>query len=89
MKWNEITGHWKQLQHMFKYKWSRLTDSDLKQIDGKHKELTDILEKHYGHSNKETKKNVEEFLVTLNCYKGLITDKIGKRLSDMQAKVLP
>lgn len=53
-KWNEIKGQVKQ-------KWSKLTDDDIKLIEGKKDELLGVLQKKYGYSKEEAKNELDKF----------------------------
>ncbi|MGC1183041.1 CsbD family protein [Legionella sp.] len=53
-KWEEVKGKMKQL-------WGKLTDDDLKKIEGNQQEIFGKLQKHYGYSEDEAKKVVKEF----------------------------
>jgi uncharacterized protein YjbJ (UPF0337 family) len=53
-KWEEVKGEMKQM-------WGKLTDDDLKQIEGNQQELFGKLRKHYGYSEEQAKKAVKDF----------------------------
>lgn len=62
MNWDEIKGNWKQASGKVKAQWGKLTDDDLKQIDGKKDELVGKLQVHYGHAKQEAEKHVDDFI---------------------------
>jgi uncharacterized protein YjbJ (UPF0337 family) len=62
MNWDEIKGNWKTATGQMKSHWGKLTDDDMKQIDGKREELAGRLQSHYGHSKEEVEKHIDEFL---------------------------
>ena len=53
-KWDEIKGKMKQA-------WGKLTDDDLKEIEGNHEEIYGKLQKHYGYTRQEIEKMVRDF----------------------------
>ncbi len=65
MNWDEIKGNWTMVSGQLKSKWGKLTDDDVKQIDGKREELAGRLQKQYGHTKEEAEKNIDEFLKSI------------------------
>lgn len=59
--WDEVKGNWKQLSRKVKAQWGKLTDNDLRQINGKREELAVRLQKHYGHPTEEAEKHIDNF----------------------------
>lgn len=53
-KWEEVKGRMKQV-------WGKLTDDDLKQIEGNQQEIFGKLQKHYGYSEEQVKKAIKDF----------------------------
>ena len=53
-KWMEIKGEMKQF-------WGKLTDDDLKQIEGNQQEIFGKLQKYYGYTEEQAKKAVHDF----------------------------
>lgn len=62
MNWNEIEGKWSQFKGDIKTKWSKLTDDDLKKIDGKKDILIGKIQEKYGKSKDEAEKEVSSYL---------------------------
>ncbi|MFJ1268321.1 CsbD family protein [Legionella lytica] len=52
--WNEVSGKMKQM-------WGKLTDDDLKKIEGNHEEIYGKLQKHYGYTMDGARKLVRDF----------------------------
>ncbi len=48
MNTDRIAGNWKQLTGKLKQKWAKLTDDDLREIDGKRDVLVGKLQERYG-----------------------------------------
>jgi len=61
MNWDTIKGGWKELQGKVKEKWGKLTDDDLKVIDGKKDQLAGLLQKRYGYAKDEAEREINEF----------------------------
>ncbi|KTD09029.1 stress response protein [Legionella gratiana] len=53
-KWEEVKGQMKQF-------WGKLTDDDLKQIEGNQEEIFGKLQKHYGYTKDQAEKAVKDF----------------------------
>ena len=62
---DKIKGQWKQLADRAKAKWGKLTDDDLKIVDGNQEYLTGMVQERYSITKDEAKKQVEEFGRTL------------------------
>lgn len=48
MNWSEVESNWRQLQFVLRSYWPKLTDDDLRQIDGDRNRLASVLERRYG-----------------------------------------
>jgi uncharacterized protein YjbJ (UPF0337 family) len=55
MNWDQAQGKWTQLKGSVKERWGKLTDDDLKVIDGKRDRLIGKIQERYG----VTKENAE------------------------------
>lgn len=49
MNWDRIQGRWKELKGDFKQRFSKLTDDDLMNLDGKKDTLLGKLQQRYGY----------------------------------------
>ncbi len=58
MNTDQLKGDWKQLAGKVKAKWGKLTDDDLKMIEGKREELSGRIQERYGCA-KETRQKKE------------------------------
>lgn len=65
MNWDSIQGNWKQLKGKAQQKWGKITNDDLEMIAGKREELEGKLQKAYGYSKEEAKKEVDEFSASI------------------------
>ncbi len=61
MNWDKIQGNWTQLKGQVKTQWGKLTDDELDVIAGKRDELIGRVQKAYGISRDEAKKQVDQF----------------------------
>lgn len=59
---NKMQGQWRELRGTVKQKWGKLTDDDLTQIEGKYEKLTGALQRHYGYSQTQAEREIDEFL---------------------------
>lgn len=61
MNWDEIKGNWKQFQGKAKAEWGKLTDDDLKVIEGDRDRLVGRIQERYGIAKEEAQKQVENW----------------------------
>ncbi len=57
-----LKGKWKEMKGDVKAKWGKLTDDDLKQIEGNQDKLLGILQQRYGYSKDQAEKEYNEFI---------------------------
>lgn len=62
MDWDEIEQNWKQVQRKIRAKWDKLTDDDLRVIDGRREQLEVILHKRYGFASNHIRKEIDDWL---------------------------
>ena len=67
MKTDQIAGNWKQLKGKIKEKWGKLTDDDLKVVEGKQDQLVGVLQKRYGYAKEQAEKEAAEFNRQCGC----------------------
>lgn len=60
-----LKGNWKELKGKLRQKWTKLTDLDLEEIEGKKDVLVGKLQQHYGYAQAQAKKAVDELKVEL------------------------
>lgn len=56
-----ISGQWKQLGGQIKKQWGKLTDDDLKVVEGNAQMLAGRLQERYGLAREEAEKQVRDF----------------------------
>lgn len=61
MNKDTIAGNWKELRGKVKEQWGKLTDDRLDKLDGKRDQLAGEIQKAYGISKDEAKKQVKDF----------------------------
>ncbi len=60
---NEIPKEkWKSLQPGIRQRWTQLSDDELENAEGKEERIIDLLEKKYGYSNDEAKRELDKFV---------------------------
>ncbi len=65
MNEDKIKGQWKQLTGKLKAKWGKLTDDDLKVLDGNREYLAGRIQERYGIARDEVEKQMHDFDRTL------------------------
>ncbi len=61
MNRDTIEGQWTQLKGKVKQQWSKLTDDDIGEIEGRRDELIGRIQERYGVAEDEAKKQVKAF----------------------------
>lgn len=62
MNSNVFEGQWEEIKGKMKKTWGKLTDNDYDVIEGNQQEIYGKLQKHYGYTEMEAKKAVNDFL---------------------------
>jgi uncharacterized protein YjbJ (UPF0337 family) len=63
----EIKGDWNITKGKLKEKWAKLTDDDLRYVDGKQDELLGRIQKRTGETREAVEKAVKEFCSSCSC----------------------
>lgn len=88
MNKNVIQGGWLQLSGELKRQWGKLTDDDLKQIEGQRDKLEGTLRKRYGYTSAKASKEVDNFLEDtesrLSGLQNLLRRRVGKAQESAQ-----
>ena len=61
MNWDHVERMWKQTKGEVKEKWNKLTDDDLKFIDGRRHRLEDKIQQCYGFAPNHVCKEVDDW----------------------------
>ncbi|HYO23361.1 MAG TPA: CsbD family protein [Lacipirellulaceae bacterium] len=64
MNWDFIQGNWRRLRGRLQHRWGRLTDDDLKAINGKRLKLVDKVQERYGYERDRAEAEVRQFCDT-------------------------
>ena len=64
MNWDRIEGNWKELKGQVREKWGRLTNDEIDVIAGRRERLEGTIQRVYGKSKDEVKREVDEFCNT-------------------------
>jgi uncharacterized protein YjbJ (UPF0337 family) len=70
MNWNELAGNWKQLKGKVRQQWGDLSNNDLDMIAGNRDKLVGMLQEKYGYDRAQAKREVAEFLSSLEGDRG-------------------
>lgn len=62
MNWDQLEGKWKQFLGSAKQRWAKLTDDDLKQVQGKKDELAGKLQERYGMTREQAHRELDEWM---------------------------
>jgi uncharacterized protein YjbJ (UPF0337 family) len=61
MNSDQMAGTWREIRGKVKAQWGKLTDDDLKQLQGNVQQLAGKLQQRYGLARAEAERQVEEF----------------------------
>jgi len=62
MNWDTIEGQWKQFKGRAKQAWSKLTDDDLANLNGKREQLAGKIQERYGIQKQEAERQIDEWI---------------------------
>jgi uncharacterized protein YjbJ (UPF0337 family) len=61
MNWDQIKGSWTQLKGKAQKEWGKLTDDDLKIIEGEQTQLIGRIQERYGYTREKAEKAVADW----------------------------
>lgn len=61
MNKHQFEGNWKEIKGKVKEQWGKLTDDELDQMEGKAEQLVGAIQKRYGYSVEEAKRQVGDW----------------------------
>lgn len=64
MNWDSVQGSWKELKGKVREKWGRLTDDEIDVIAGRRDQLEGTIQRVYGKTKDEAKRDVNDFCNT-------------------------
>lgn len=62
MNKNRLEGNWEQFKGDVKRKWARLTDDDLKEVEGNYDKLKGKLQERYGDRKREIQEEFDSWI---------------------------
>ena len=62
MNSDTLKGQWKQLKGDVKKQWAKLTDDDLKQIEGHKDKLVGKIQERYGSTREDAERQADEWM---------------------------
>jgi uncharacterized protein YjbJ (UPF0337 family) len=62
MNSDQLKGNWKQLMGDAKKQWGKLTDDDLKQVEGRKDKLVGKIQERYGSTREDAEKQADDWL---------------------------
>jgi uncharacterized protein YjbJ (UPF0337 family) len=65
MNWEQMEGKWNQYKGQAKEKWGKLTDDDLKVINGRRQQLVGKVQERYGIAKEVAEDQAEQFVKAL------------------------
>jgi len=65
MNWDTVEGQWKQFKGRAKQAWSKLTDDDLANLNGKREELAGKIQERYGIKKQEAERQIDDWIAQL------------------------
>jgi uncharacterized protein YjbJ (UPF0337 family) len=67
MNWDRIEGKWTEMVGIAKEKWGKLTDNELKQLQGNRDRLAGLVQQKYGLAKEEVERQINEFEKSCRC----------------------
>jgi len=67
MNWDRIQGDWKTYKGKMKEEWGKLTDDDMKVIEGRGETLIGRVQERYGLAKEEATKKVQDWADRCGC----------------------
>ena len=56
-----VAGKWQQMRGKVKEQWGKLTDDDLKMVEGKFDKLSGVIRERYGYSKERAEREIDDF----------------------------
>jgi len=66
MNKHQMAGAWLQIRGKVKEQWGRLTDNDLKRLEGRAEQLAGKLQEQYGLARRAAERKAKEFRKRIN-----------------------
>jgi len=65
MNWDKIEGGWRQFKGKAREQWGRLTEDDMKVIEGRREKLAGKIQERYGIARDEAEREIDEWIEML------------------------
>lgn len=65
MNWDQVEGNWSTVKGKARQKWGKLTDDDLKIIEGRRDELVGRLQARYGSQRDAAEEEVDNWMKSI------------------------
>jgi len=65
MNWDTIEGQWKQFKGRARQAWSKLTDDDLANLNGKREQLAGKIQERYGIEKQEAERQIDDWIARI------------------------
>ena len=62
MNWHQVKSNWLLVESAVKRKWGKFDEADLAMIDGQRESFAKVLAQHYGFTNTEAEKKLDDFI---------------------------
>jgi len=66
MNWTQVEGKWQQVKGQVRSKWSKLTDDDMQNLNGKREQLLGKVVERYGMAKDEAEKQLDTWIRSVN-----------------------
>jgi uncharacterized protein YjbJ (UPF0337 family) len=67
MNWDTIQGKWKEVKGQAREKWGRITEDEMDVIAGQREKLEGTIQRVYGKTKDEAKREVDEWAKGCGC----------------------
>jgi uncharacterized protein YjbJ (UPF0337 family) len=65
MNWERIEGNWQRLHEKVRQQWSKLTDDEIAEIEGRREQLAGTIQRAYKVSPNEAERQIKQFADSL------------------------
>ncbi len=87
MNHSTVQGNWTELKGKIKTQWGKLTDDDLKAVEGNIEQLSGRIQKAYGYAKDKAEKEYNDFKAkNLSSAKSTTDAKVGAQPSEPPKK---
>ena len=62
MNWTQVEGKWSQVKGQLRSQWSKLTDDDLSNLQGKREQISGKIVERYGLAKEEAERQLDKWI---------------------------